>query len=52
MWALHYIIPLIRVLFQHNYLGILRQQYNLDDKNKKNIRCIPSAGRSINRRVR
>jgi len=52
MWALHYIIPLVRVLFQHNYSGILRQQYNLDDKNKKNIRCIPNAGRSINRRVR
>ena len=41
VWALHYIISLVRVLFQYNYFGILRQQYNLDDKNKEKIRCIP-----------
>jgi hypothetical protein len=52
VWALHYIMSLVRVLFQYNYLGILRQQYNLEDKNKEKCRCIPNAGRSINRRVR
>jgi hypothetical protein len=40
IWALHYIISLVRVLFQHNHLGMLRQ-YNLDDKNKEKSRCIP-----------
>ena len=41
MWALHYIISLVRVLFQHIHWGILQQQYNLNDKNKEKIRCIP-----------
>jgi len=41
MWALHYIISLVRVLFQHIHWEILQQKYNLDDKNKGKIRCIP-----------